>query len=802
MGSGDPYGRQLDGMGAGISSLSKICLVEPYGRRVALPEKATRFRTGFGGIDAARKSAQAVQNAEALEEAKATGEEPKLDIDYTFVGLGIEDDEVDVAGNCGNMSSAIGPYAYNAGLLPSRTYAQGDGEVTVKIRNTNTGKLLDSTFEVIGGQAAVAGDYSIDGVTGKGSKIRLDFKRPYGSKTGRVLPTGRRVDNIGGYRVSCIDGANPAIFVRADDVGVDGTILPDNFNNLQEKLALLESIRKAAAVVMGIASTEDEVPRTVPKIGIVSQSSAHPVLSGKTLKASQMDIVVRFLSDTQPHRAIPLTAALTTAVAARIPGTVVEQMLAPEPLMEGAITIGHASGRLQVNATMDARNKLIPASGTVYRTAKRLLEGNVFWADKFGETELREDTTETNTTYGSNGRHSLGLAFVLENRGKDSSHLFEEDVARAKQQESADADQIISQQPTLEQIEENEQKEEPEVPILVYRPLPDPHRKRRDLREIPKEEDALTLAIQGLHSELTGLLHDEKIMDTTEQNSNLLEAVLRAHRDIQINSLIQRRSAEKASEKAKKSMVQKSRTRAQKVTAGGKLRWEHVERAISARVTEQARKRVESWGRTERTNTDGMDEHMGERVERKTALQGDSGEQQKTERSVRDDMEEWMRSQEEEERGDGGEQQKTERSVKEDMEEWMRKKRDEEQKRSFREDMEIWKRNAQEKKERMEKKEREMVRDEGWERSQEEEEEDERRTRREALDEILSNREKGDTSMFSKDPEFDALAEKEPWKRAPRDVGPKISIYPVKTAKRKAQRMQGLYRKPRSWNSR
>ncbi|KAI4645229.1 hypothetical protein J4E93_006029 [Alternaria ventricosa] len=652
MGSGDPYGRQLDGMGAGISSLSKICLVEPYGRRVALPERATRFRTGFGGIDAARKSAQAVQAAEALEEAKATGEEPKLDIDYTFVGLGIEDDEVDVAGNCGNMSSAIGPYAYNAGLLPSKIYAQGDGEVTVKIRNTNTGKVIDSTFEVIGAQAAVAGDYSIDGVTGKGSKIRLDFNRPYGSKTGRVLPTGRRVDNIGGYRVSCIDGANPAIFVRADDVGVDGTILPDDFNNLQEKLALLESIRKAAAVVMGIASTEDEVPRTVPKIGIVSQSSAHPVLSGKTLKASQMDIVVRFLSDTQPHRAIPLTAALTTAVAARIPGTVVEQMLAPEPLMEGAITIGHASGRLQVNATMDARNKLIPATGTVYRTAKRLFEGNIFWADKFGETEPREDTTETGATYGSNGRHSLGLAFVLENRGKDSSHLFEEDVARAKQQESADADmdRIISQQPTLEQIEENEQKEEPEVPILVYRPLPDPHRKRRDLRETPKEEDALTLAIQGLHSELTGLLHDEKIMDTTERNSNLLEAVLRAHRSIQISTLNQRRSAERASEKAKKSEVQKKRTRAQKVRTSGKLRWDHVERAISARVTEQARKRVESWERTERTDTNDMDEHMGKRMEGKMAVRGDGGEEQKTERSVKEDMKGWMRKRQDRER--------------------------------------------------------------------------------------------------------------------------------------------------------
>lgn len=631
-------------MGAGISSLSKICLVEPYGRRVALPEKATRFRTGFGGIDAARESAQAVQAAKAQEEAKAAGDEPKLDIDYTFVGLGIENNEVDVAGNCGNMSSAIGPYAYNAGLLPSRIYAQGDGEVTVKIRNTNTGKLIDSTFEVIGAQAAVVGDYSIDGVTGKGSKIKLDFKHPYGSKTGRVLPTGKRVDNIGGYRVSCVDGANPAVFVRADDVGVDGTILPNDFNKLPEKLALLESIRKAAAVVMGIASTVDEVPRTVPKIGIVSQSSAHPVLSGKTLKASQMDIVVRFLSDTQPHRAIPLTAALTTAVAARIPGTVVEQMLAPEPLMEGAITIGHASGRLQVNATMDARNKLIPVSGTVYRTAKRLLEGEVFWTDKAGETEPREEMTETGTTYGSKGHHSLGLAFVLENRGKDSSHLFEEDVARGKQQESSDADvdQIASQQPTLEQIERNEQKEEPEVPILSYRPLPDPHRKRPDLRQTNKEEDALTLAIQGLHSELTGLLHNEKIMDTTAHQSQLLTAVLKAHRSIQINSVAQKRSAGKASEKAEKSTVCAERTRAQKITKGGKLIKEKVARMISVRDEDREKKR------TERTESDDMDRYMKEMVARKMGVRDNHRVHESEERTVRDDLEEFMRSREKE----------------------------------------------------------------------------------------------------------------------------------------------------------
>ena len=426
MGSGDPFGRQLDGMGAGISSLSKICLVEPYGKRKVVPKQAIADRVQYQqSLDGAR---QLLQNVVARGDAV-----DGIDVDYTFIGLGIENDEVDVAGNCGNMSSAIGPYAYNAGLLPPRIYAQGNGQVAVRIRNTNTGKIISATFDVAGGQAAVVGDYTIDGVTGPGSKIKLDFEQPYGSKTGKVLPTGNRIDRILDYKVTCVDGPNPCVFIRASDVGVDSTILPNDFNKLPDKLALLERIRKAAAVAMGIAPTEDAVPRTIPKIGLVSMSSEHPVLSGQTLQTSQTDLVLRFLSDTQPHRAIPLTAALTTAVAARIPGTLVEQLLAPEPVMDGAITIGHASGRLQVDATMDEKNKLTPINATVYRTAKRLFEGTIFWVDKAsnsGEESLR-------SMHGTRGTHSLGMAFVLESRGQSTKDLFagEEEEAEQVEQE-------------------------------------------------------------------------------------------------------------------------------------------------------------------------------------------------------------------------------------------------------------------------------------------------------------------------------------------------------------------------------
>jgi 2-methylaconitate cis-trans-isomerase PrpF len=412
MGSGDPYGRQLDGMGAGISSLSKICLVEPYCKRTERPTRVSR-----SGAKSEMNDTISFEGSQEEDEYHY-----HLDIDYTFVGLGIETDEVDVAGNCGNMSSAIGPYAYNANLLPPQVYARGDGKVTVGIRNTNTGKLIDSTFEVVGGQAAVSGDYNIDGVTGAGSRIKLDFKNPYGSKTGKVLPTGNRVDSIAGYDMTCVDGANPAVFIRADDVGVDGTILPNDFNKLPEKLDLLERIRKAAAVAMGIARTEESVPRTIPKIGLISKSSAHSVLSGKTLKIEHTDLVMRFLSDTQPHRAIPITAALTTAVAARIPGTIVEQLLASEPVMDDAITIGHASGRLQVNATMEEEG-VVPISATVYRTAKRLFEGKVFWTDR-----RDEQSEERQRKYGNKGSHSLGLAFVLESRGQDTSYLYKDRV--------------------------------------------------------------------------------------------------------------------------------------------------------------------------------------------------------------------------------------------------------------------------------------------------------------------------------------------------------------------------------------
>ncbi|OJD31894.1 uncharacterized protein BKCO1_4300040 [Diplodia corticola] len=333
MGTPDPNGRQLDGMGAGISSLSKICLVAPT-------------------------------------------DDPKADVTYTFVGLGIETPIVDLAGNCGNMSSAVGPYAFNERLLGDIDYGK-DGTATVRIFNTNTKKYINNSFPVAHGQAQVQGNFSIDGVGGTGARVTLDFLDPSGSKTGKLLPTGNVVDNFNGISVSCVDAAGPGIFVRAEDIGVDGTILPNDFNKLPDRLQLLEDIRRQAGVAMAMSKATSEVSRVTPKIAIVSAPASHKILSGQTQDASAVDVVIRFISDEQPHRAIPLTGALCVAAAAKISGSIVQQHVAQQLVDQDMITIGHPSGRIQVAAAMNNRNEVETA--TVFRTARRIMDGLVYW---------------------------------------------------------------------------------------------------------------------------------------------------------------------------------------------------------------------------------------------------------------------------------------------------------------------------------------------------------------------------------------------------------------------------------------
>jgi 2-methylaconitate cis-trans-isomerase PrpF len=338
MGSPDPYGRQLDGMGGGVSSLSKVCVITPSMRTDA-------------------------------------------DLDYTFAQVQIREARVDYRGNCGNMSSAVGPFAVDHGMVRAEGAA-----ATVRIFNTNTGKLIHATFPLRDGRPNYAGDLAIPGVGGTGAPIRLDFLAPGGATTGRLLPTGNPTDRLeipclGPLDVSMVDAANACVFLAAADVGLTGRELPDELDARPDILHRLAEIRVRASLAMGIAATEEQARAIsiVPFVGLVSPPAEAPTLTGTPVARDAIDLAARVISNGQPHRALPLTISLCTAVAARIDGTVVAAVLAPSAPRQGRLRVGMPSGVLTIEADVarapdgswDAR------SGAFYRTARPLFSGQV-----------------------------------------------------------------------------------------------------------------------------------------------------------------------------------------------------------------------------------------------------------------------------------------------------------------------------------------------------------------------------------------------------------------------------------------
>jgi 2-methylaconitate cis-trans-isomerase PrpF len=336
MGSPDPHGRQLNGMGGGVSSLSKVCVLAPSTRADA-------------------------------------------DVDYTFAQVMIKEARVDYRSNCGNMSSAVGPFAVDEGLV----HVEGD-VATVRIFNTNTNKIIHSTFAVEDGVTRYDGDLVIPGVSGSGSPIRLDFMEPGGATTGALLPSGHVTDHLevagfGAIEVSLVDAANAAVFVRARDVGLTGVELPGELEGRLEVLTLLEAIRQAASVRMGIAPDVDSAANitSVPFVCVVSPRAGSSSVSGEMMDAHEVDLVARVISNGQPHRALPLTISLCTAVAARVRGSVVAELLTSGG--DGALRLGMPSGVLSVDADVGLENNdWVARAGTFFRTARRLFDGRVW----------------------------------------------------------------------------------------------------------------------------------------------------------------------------------------------------------------------------------------------------------------------------------------------------------------------------------------------------------------------------------------------------------------------------------------
>ena len=337
LGSPDPYGRQVDGLGGGISSLSKVGII---GR----------------GTDAA------------------------TDVTFNFGQVDVERPFVDYLGTCGNMSAAVGPFAIDEGWVPAV-----EPITPVRVLSTNTGKHYIAYVPVRDGRAETEGDYSIDGVPGPGARIALEFVNPGGSQGGRVLPTGHAtniltLDDGRRMTVSMVDAAIPMVFVPAEDLGVSATELPQDLDANAGLQHLLEEIRARAAVQLGMAASVEEAMskvKAVPKIAMVAPPTAYRTTRDTPIGAEQVDLVARMISMGKTHRTFAGTSSMCLAVAAAIPGTVVHAVACQ--MLPERVRIGHPAGIMEIGA------KVQPAGGdwqvssvTTQRTARRIMDGWIY----------------------------------------------------------------------------------------------------------------------------------------------------------------------------------------------------------------------------------------------------------------------------------------------------------------------------------------------------------------------------------------------------------------------------------------
>jgi len=344
IGSPDPYGQQIDGMGAATSSTSKVVLVGPSSR-------------------------------------------DDCDVDYWFGQVAIDKPVVDWSGNCGNLTSAVGPFAIAQGLVD----APRDGIATVRIWQANINAKIIAHVPMQDGAVLEEGDFELDGVTFPAAEIRIEFLDPSGEggadddARGGMFPTGNPLDTldvpgVGAIELTMINAGNPAIFIDAATLGLKGNELQRDINGNADLLQKAEAIRAHAAVRMGLSRTADEAsalrPHT-PKLAFVATPSAYVASSGKPVDPTTLDINARIFSMGKLHHAMTGTGAVAVAVAGVIPGTVVHRLLANKT--SDRIRFGHPSGVMAVGAEAEQRDGTwVVTKAIMSRTARRLMEGSVF----------------------------------------------------------------------------------------------------------------------------------------------------------------------------------------------------------------------------------------------------------------------------------------------------------------------------------------------------------------------------------------------------------------------------------------
>ena len=341
IGSPDPYGQQIDGMGAATSSTSKTVIISKSSR-------------------------------------------PDHDVDYLFGQVSIDQPFVDWSGNCGNLSAAVGPFAISNGFIEASRIPE-NGTVTVRIWQANIGKTIIAHVPITNGAVQETGDFELDGVTFPAAEVQLEFMDPAAEEGddggGAMFPTGNLVDDlevpgVGTLRATMINAGIPTIFVEAEAIGYTGTELQDAINGDPKALAMFETIRAYGAKRMGLIQDIDEAKKRqhTPKVAFVAKPSTYTASSGKTVEAGGVDLLVRALSMGKLHHAMMGTAAVAIGTAAAVPGTLVN--LAAGGGEREAVRFGHPSGTLRVGA----QAALVDGQWTVQkaimsRSARVLMEG-------------------------------------------------------------------------------------------------------------------------------------------------------------------------------------------------------------------------------------------------------------------------------------------------------------------------------------------------------------------------------------------------------------------------------------------
>ncbi len=343
IGSPDPYGKQIDGMGAATSSTSKTVILSKSARR-------------------------------------------DHDVDYLFGQVSIDKPFVDWSGNCGNLSAAVGPFAITNGLVDASRIPE-NGIATIRIWQQNISKTIIAHVPMTDGAVQETGDFELDGVTFPAAEVQLEFMDPAaeepGTGGGAMFPTGNLVDDlvvpgVGTLKATMINAGIPTVFINADAVGYTGTELQDAINSDAKALAMFETIRAYGAMRMGLIKSLDEAAtrQHTPKVAFVASAKDYVSSSGKAVRAGDIDLVVRALSMGKLHHAMMGTASVAIAVAAVVPGTLVNAAAGGGAHKE--VVFGHPSGTLRVGAEAILENTQWTVKKAVMsRSARVLMEGFV-----------------------------------------------------------------------------------------------------------------------------------------------------------------------------------------------------------------------------------------------------------------------------------------------------------------------------------------------------------------------------------------------------------------------------------------